>query len=120
MLLQHVAGAAYAAAAAVSVLGNLVAGSCNNECRAGANVERVLAVTARTNYVKRVFLIQVYVLTGLQQALAQAKKLIYSHSACLYCHKQSGYLLVVVLAVNNVQHDAVCLLLSQCGTVNKF
>ena len=81
MLLQNVAGAAYAAAAAVSVLGNLVAGSSNNECRAGANVECVLAVTACTNNVQSVFLIQVNMLTGLQQALAQTKKLIYSYSA---------------------------------------
>ena len=42
MLLQNVAGAAYAAAAAVSVLGYLVTGSCNHECRAGAYVECVV------------------------------------------------------------------------------
>ena len=72
MLLQNVAGAAYAAAAAVSVLGYLVAGSSNNECRAGAYVECVLAVTACTYYIKSVFLIQVNMLTGLQQALARA------------------------------------------------
>ena len=64
MACQHIAGPAYTGAASIAVLGNFVAGSCNDKGRASADVERVLAITSCANYIQRIVIVEVYSLAG--------------------------------------------------------
>ncbi len=105
--LQDGARTAHGGARAVSVLGYLVARAGNHKRRTGGDVEGVLGVTARAHDVEGIVLVEVDVLAGLQQAVAEAEELVHRDAARLERHQQRCDLTVVVGLPGDAEQDVV-------------
>ena len=120
MSLKHVRRTAYRSRTAVAVLGHLISTCCNDECRAGRNVECVLAVATGTHDVESVIVIKIDLLACFEQAIAEAEQLIDGHASCLQCHEKRCYLAVVVSLLCDANHDVVSLAARQGLSIDQF
>ena len=105
VVLDDIAGTAYRRGGIVTVLGYLVARTCNDETRCGGYIKSVLAVTACSHHIYIPVAVKERRNTRSQYTVTESQQFIHRHTPHLQGGKQGCDLLVRKLALSDAYND---------------
>ena len=119
MMGNHVRCSADGGSGVVTVLGYLIARTCNHETAGGRDVEGVLAVAACSYYVDVAVAVENGRYTRLKNAVAEAKQLVDGHTAHLQTCEQCRDLLVGIFTLGDTNQYGLHLLAGELFVVKE-
>ena len=106
VVLDDIGGTAHRSGGEVAMLRHLVAGTGDDEARGGGNVERVLAVAARSHHVDVAVAVEHGRHTRGKYSVTETQQFVYRHASHLQASEQGCNLLLGELALSD-SHDDV-------------